>query len=53
MIYIAATFKFNNDSLRRLLGPMGALKRKIEEETGLIKHGHATGVTIQIIVIVL
>lgn len=29
-----ATLKFSNDSLRRLLGPMGALKRKIEEETG-------------------
>ncbi|RVX08662.1 Polyribonucleotide nucleotidyltransferase 2, mitochondrial [Vitis vinifera] len=28
------TLKFSNDSLRRLLGPMGALKRKIEEETG-------------------
>ncbi|KAK6913091.1 Exoribonuclease, phosphorolytic domain 1 [Dillenia turbinata] len=29
-----ATMKFSNDSLRRLIGPMGALKRKIEEETG-------------------
>lgn len=45
MIYIAATLKFSNDSLRRLLGPMGALKRKIEEETGLIKLEHATNIT--------
>ncbi|XP_050384226.1 polyribonucleotide nucleotidyltransferase 2, mitochondrial [Argentina anserina] len=29
-----ATLKYSNDSLRRLLGPMGALKRKIEDETG-------------------
>ncbi|KAF8399732.1 hypothetical protein HHK36_015603 [Tetracentron sinense] len=29
-----ATLKFSNDSLRRLMGPQGALKRKIEEETG-------------------
>lgn len=26
--------KYSNDALRRLLGPMGALKRKIEDETG-------------------
>lgn len=30
----AATLKYNNDALRRLIGPMGALKRKMEEETG-------------------
>ncbi|XP_015879324.2 polyribonucleotide nucleotidyltransferase 2, mitochondrial [Ziziphus jujuba] len=29
-----ATLKYSNDALRRLLGPLGALKRKIEEETG-------------------
>ncbi|KAG4914426.1 hypothetical protein JHK87_051983 [Glycine soja] len=29
-----ATLKYNNDALRRLIGPMGALKRKMEEETG-------------------
>ncbi|XP_030953897.1 polyribonucleotide nucleotidyltransferase 2, mitochondrial [Quercus lobata] len=29
-----ATLKFSNDALRRLIGPLGALKRKIEEETG-------------------
>ncbi|PON52470.1 Polyribonucleotide nucleotidyltransferase [Parasponia andersonii] len=29
-----ATLKYSNDSLRRLVGPLGALKRKIEEETG-------------------
>ncbi|OVA19859.1 Exoribonuclease [Macleaya cordata] len=29
-----ANLKFSNDSLRRLVGPQGALKRKIEEETG-------------------
>ncbi|XP_057969358.1 polyribonucleotide nucleotidyltransferase 2, mitochondrial-like [Malania oleifera] len=28
-----ATLKFSNDALRRLIGPMGALKRKIEEGT--------------------
>lgn len=27
-------FRFSNDALRRLVGPLGALKRKIEEETG-------------------
>lgn len=32
-----ATLKYSNDALRRLLGPLGALKRKIEEETGLIQ----------------
>lgn len=31
----AATLKYNNDAIRRLIGPLGALKRKIEEETGL------------------
>lgn len=30
----AATLKYSNDALRRLIGPMGALKRKMEEETG-------------------
>ncbi|KAK4846269.1 hypothetical protein QYF36_015200 [Acer negundo] len=29
-----ATLKYSNDTLRRLIGPLGALKRKIEEETG-------------------
>nr|GMC99436.1 polyribonucleotide nucleotidyltransferase 2, mitochondrial [Ipomoea batatas] len=29
-----ATLKYSNDALRRLIGPLGALKRKIEEETG-------------------
>ncbi|CAH8328166.1 unnamed protein product [Eruca vesicaria subsp. sativa] len=29
-----ATLKYTNDALRSLIGPMGALKRKIEEETG-------------------
>ncbi|XP_038716712.1 polyribonucleotide nucleotidyltransferase 2, mitochondrial-like isoform X3 [Tripterygium wilfordii] len=29
-----ASFKYSNDALRRLIGPLGALKRKIEEETG-------------------
>ncbi|QCD95261.1 polyribonucleotide nucleotidyltransferase [Vigna unguiculata] len=29
-----ATLKYNNDAIRRLIGPMGALKRKMEEETG-------------------
>ncbi|KAH7851694.1 hypothetical protein Vadar_015417 [Vaccinium darrowii] len=28
------TLKYSNDDLRRLIGPLGALKRKIEEETG-------------------
>ncbi|KAH9617279.1 hypothetical protein KSS87_004504 [Heliosperma pusillum] len=28
------TLKYHNDSIRRLIGPLGALKRKIEEETG-------------------
>lgn len=28
------TLKYSNDSIRRLIGPLGALKRKIEEETG-------------------
>ncbi|XVE67892.1 hypothetical protein DITRI_Ditri09bG0024400 [Diplodiscus trichospermus] len=28
------TLKFSNDAIRRLIGPLGALKRKIEEETG-------------------
>ncbi|KAH6788311.1 polyribonucleotide nucleotidyltransferase [Perilla frutescens var. frutescens] len=26
--------KYSNDAIRRLIGPLGALKRKIEEETG-------------------
>ncbi|CAN8256312.1 unnamed protein product [Cochlearia groenlandica] len=29
-----ATLKYTNDALRSLIGPMGILKRKIEEETG-------------------
>lgn len=29
-----ATLKFNNDSIRRLIGPLGTVKRKMEEETG-------------------
>ncbi|GMH24217.1 hypothetical protein Nepgr_026060 [Nepenthes gracilis] len=29
-----ATLKYSNDSIRRLIGPLGALKRKIEDETG-------------------
>ncbi|KAL5725184.1 polyribonucleotide nucleotidyltransferase [Ranunculus cassubicifolius] len=29
-----ATLKYNNESLRRLIGPQGVLKRKIELETG-------------------
>ncbi|XP_071692697.1 polyribonucleotide nucleotidyltransferase 2, mitochondrial [Rutidosis leptorrhynchoides] len=28
------TLKYSNDDLRRLIGPLGALKSKIEEETG-------------------
>ncbi|MFS8032148.1 putative polyribonucleotide nucleotidyltransferase [Helianthus anomalus] len=28
------TLKYSNDDLRRLIGPLGALKTKIEEETG-------------------
>uniref|UniRef100_M1A8G6 polyribonucleotide nucleotidyltransferase n=1 Tax=Solanum tuberosum TaxID=4113 RepID=M1A8G6_SOLTU len=28
------TSKYSNDALRRLIGPVGALKRKIEDETG-------------------
>lgn len=34
MIDVSATLKYSNDALRRLLGPLGALKRKIEDETG-------------------
>jgi polyribonucleotide nucleotidyltransferase len=29
------TLKYCNESIRRLIGPLGALKRKIEEETGV------------------
>ncbi|GAB4846729.1 Polyribonucleotide nucleotidyltransferase 2, mitochondrial [Ancistrocladus abbreviatus] len=29
-----ATLKYSNDAIRRLIGPLGALKRKIEGETG-------------------
>lgn len=32
---LAVTLKYSNDDLRRLIGPLGALKMKIEEETGL------------------
>ncbi|XVF16376.1 hypothetical protein REPUB_Repub10bG0026100 [Reevesia pubescens] len=28
------TLKFGNDAIRKFIGPLGALKRKIEEETG-------------------
>ncbi|KAF5961969.1 hypothetical protein HYC85_003178 [Camellia sinensis] len=28
------SLKYSNESLRRLIGPLGALKRKLEEETG-------------------
>ncbi|GMP30282.1 hypothetical protein CsSME_00005018 [Camellia sinensis var. sinensis] len=28
------TLKYSNEALRRMIGPLGALKRKIEEETG-------------------
>ncbi|CAA0828526.1 Polyribonucleotide nucleotidyltransferase 2-mitochondrial [Striga hermonthica] len=28
------TLRYNNEAIRRLIGPLGALKRKIEEETG-------------------
>ncbi|MBA0614670.1 hypothetical protein Godav_014936 [Gossypium davidsonii] len=28
------TLKFSNDAIRRFIGPLGALKRKVEEETG-------------------
>ena len=34
---ITATLKYNNDSIRRLVGPLGALKRAIEVETGTVK----------------
>lgn len=33
---IVATLKYTNDALRRLIGPLGALKKKIEEETGML-----------------
>lgn len=36
-IHDAATLKFSNDALRRLIGPLGVLKRKIEEDTGSIQ----------------
>ncbi|CAN0904238.1 Polyribonucleotide nucleotidyltransferase 2, mitochondrial [Linum grandiflorum] len=29
-----ASLKYSNDALRRLIGPLGALRKKIEEETG-------------------
>ncbi|XP_010550151.1 PREDICTED: polyribonucleotide nucleotidyltransferase 2, mitochondrial [Tarenaya hassleriana] len=29
-----ATLRYTNDALRSLIGPMGSLKRKVEEETG-------------------
>ncbi|XP_073280527.1 polyribonucleotide nucleotidyltransferase 2, mitochondrial-like [Primulina huaijiensis] len=31
------TLEYSNDVIRRLIGPLGTLKRKIEEETGVIK----------------
>lgn len=33
--FFSATLKYSNDAIRRLIGPLGILKRKIEEETGL------------------
>lgn len=30
------TLKYSNDALRRLIGPVGALRRKIEDETGAV-----------------
>lgn len=39
IIYVAVgavTLKYSNDAIRRLIGPLGSLKRKIEEETGMI-----------------
>lgn len=38
MVFHAVTLKYSNDTLRSLIGPLGALKRKIEEETGLVQH---------------
>lgn len=35
MIIDAVNLKYSNDAIRRLIGPLGALKRKIEEETGV------------------
>ena len=32
---ISVNLKYSNEAIRRLIGPLGALKRKIEEETGL------------------
>lgn len=37
VISFAVTMKFSNDSLRTLIGPLGALKRKIEEQTGMFR----------------
>lgn len=34
VIGIAVTLNYSNEALRRLIGPLGALRRKIEEETG-------------------
>ncbi|KAG5376850.1 hypothetical protein IGI04_041446 [Brassica rapa subsp. trilocularis] len=41
-----ATLKYTNDALRNLIGPMGALKRKIEEETvvGGVYKGTVTSI---------
>ena len=36
----AATLKYSNDALRNLIGPLGAVKSKIEEETGLFIFQH-------------
>lgn len=36
-VHAAATLKYGNDSIRRLIGPLGALKQRIEEETGSVK----------------
>lgn len=31
------TMKFSNEALRRMIGPLGAVKRKIEDETGIFQ----------------
>lgn len=38
MAICAVTLKYSNDAIRRLIGPLGALKRKIEGETGMILY---------------
>ena len=34
LCFCAVTLKFNNESLRRLLGPLGSQRKNIERETG-------------------